>query len=324
MKVPLVERSIAQQNAQQVVLLPFDAHNHVQLSPTPWSLERKTTVQRSLCGMAVMSTHPRDFAKVLDMAMSPSRNDESSSASSSSSSSFCVVPCLGVHPWFVHELLEDDWTLTTSRTAKKNGTLSTTPITTTREVPRWVANLEDMILQNSHVMVGEIGLDKFHFDLVTRQLTTPLPKQIEAFRYQLELAMVYHRPVSIHCVRAIGPLMETLHHVIRQRKDTYRNEWQLPKLYFHAFGGKAATANQIITTLDKLSPTTSTTTNTSSSLSSTVGLDRLVLETDLEDLQQVPSSMARGIAKISEALDVTEQELIAATSANARDLYNLR
>jgi Tat protein secretion system quality control protein TatD with DNase activity len=41
-------------------------------------------------------------------------------------------------------------------------------------------------------------------------------------------------------------------------------------------------------------------------------------------LQQVPSSMARGIAKISEALGVTEQELIAATNANARELYNLR
>lgn len=55
----------------------------------------------------------------------------------------------------------------------------------------------------------------------------------------------------------------------------------------------------------------------------TVGLDRLVLETDLEDLQQVPSSMSWGIEKISQALDVTPQELIAATNANVRDLYNL-
>jgi Tat protein secretion system quality control protein TatD with DNase activity len=349
MKVPIVgsisQQQQQQQQAQEVaLLLPFDAHNHIQLSSTPMSLvDWKTTIQQSLCGMAIMSTHPRDFDKVLDMAMSTNPNLESSS-SSESTSSFCVVPCLGVHPWFLHELVEDDWTIVTAAT--------TTTITTAREIPRWVADLEDMILQHSHVMVGEIGLDKHHFDLNTRQLKTPLSKQIEAFQYQLELAMIHQRPVSIHCVRAIGPLMDTIQHVICQCKSNYSKQWHPPKLYFHAFGGKAATAKQIITSIEKQFPTTASTTTTtttmmSSSLSSTnvyfgfapiinftsgktmdvirtVGLHRLVLETDLEDWQQIPSSMTCGIEMIARALDVTPKELIAATNTNVRNLYNLR
>ena len=80
----LLTVSNAQQQAQEVqLLLPFDAHNHIQLSPTPMStVEWKTIIQQSLYGMAIMATHPRDFDKVLDLAMSTRHTNVESLSSS--------------------------------------------------------------------------------------------------------------------------------------------------------------------------------------------------------------------------------------------------
>ena len=91
-------------------VLPFDAHNHVHMGSTSPSLPLE-----SLSGMAVMSTRPKDFPIVLDMAESNKEKDK------------VVIPCLGVHPWFLHELTSDDW-----EESEPGSTL-----------PRWVFNLEE-------------------------------------------------------------------------------------------------------------------------------------------------------------------------------------
>ncbi|OEU07069.1 hypothetical protein FRACYDRAFT_252180 [Fragilariopsis cylindrus CCMP1102] len=54
-----------------------------------------------------------------------------------------------------------------------------------------------------------------------------------------------------------------------------------------------------------------------------VGIHRLVLETDHEDIQNIQSSMERGIDIISNALDCTPAELIRITNNNINDLYNI-
>ncbi|KAG7341041.1 metal-dependent hydrolase [Nitzschia inconspicua] len=333
------------------LLLPFDAHNHVQLGPTPVIVNE---LRQSLCGMAVMSTHPRDFHPVLDLAA-----EASSTFSSSLEDNFRVVPCLGIHPWFLHELLDDQWemvetTTTTTSTATSNQNNSNNnndhgdddddvDLTTTKR-PRWVVAMETLLLQHPNAVVGEIGLDKFHFDPVTKDLTSSMERQIDAFRYQLQLATQHHRPVSMHCVRAMGPVMDTIQEVYQTN-----NHKLPPKLYFHAFGGKAATATQIIKTLEKLFQKNNNNNNSKNKNNNSannniyfgfapvinnlesaktyeviraVGLDRLVLETDHEDVQYVPSSMAMGVSNIAKTLGVTPQQLICTTNANVRDLYS--
>ncbi|KAG7357843.1 TatD family hydrolase [Nitzschia inconspicua] len=345
------------------LLLPFDAHNHVQLGPTPVIINE---LGQSLCGMAVMSTHPRDFHPVLDLAA-----EASSSSSSSLEDTFRVVPCLGIHPWFLHELLDDQWemvettttttTTTTTNTATTNqnnsnnnnyhgdddddddhGDDDDVDLTTTKR-PRWVVAMETLLLQHPNAVVGEIGLDKFHFDPVTKDLTSSMERQIDAFRYQLQLAAQHRRPVSIHCVRAMGPVIDTIQEVYLTN-----NHKLPPKLYFHAFGGKAATATQIIKTLEKLFQKNINNNSKNKNKNSAnnniyfgfapvinnlesaktyeviraVGLDRLVLETDHEDVQYVPSSLAIGVSNIADTLGVIPQQLICTTNANVRDLYS--
>lgn len=357
-------------------LLPFDAHNHVQLG----ILNRQTTfdindLKHTICGMAIMSTHPRDYAKVLELSSLSSTSSSSSvsatlSSGSSNSDGMTLVPCLGVHPWFLHELTQDDWTLVESSVATSISStatdsiddLTTTPlpddkstIATTKQ-PRWVVQLEELLIEHPQAMVGEIGLDNFHFsDPTTKELSTPLEVQIRALEYQLELAIRYNRPVSVHCVRAMGPMMDCFARF--QNRKTKRKSTDdentdkcmrllPPRIYFHAFGGKVGTIPQLTKGLEKKSKKSSKNSNidndkdhegtkvyfgfapvinfqskkTAEAIRA-VGLDRLVLETDHEDVANVIPSMGMAIEEISKTLEVTTEELIERTNRNVQDLY---
>lgn len=278
--------------AAVMVVLPFDAHNHVQLGSTA----PEVAYVNALSGLAVMSTHPRDFPAVLEMA----KKSESK-----------IIPCIGVHPWFLHELTDKDWEEQSGKGKSSS-------------LPQWVANMESLLQSDPSIVVGEIGLDNFHFDPSTNELTTNMETQIKAVELQLALATKYKRPVSLHCVRAMGKLMDAL-------TKTQKDFGQLPPgIYFHAFGGKAATVTQIYKTLEKkkmskvyfgFAPVVNFESKKTMEVIQAVGLERLVLETDHEEANRVPQSMQLGVELISKALDVSEEELVRITNRNVQDLY---
>lgn len=85
----------------------------------------------------------------------------------------CVVPMLGLHPWFVQEA-SPGWFDTLARLAKDHP-----------------------------VGIGECGLD-FAVESFDRE------RQEDAFRWQLELARALDRPLSIHCRKAWDRLLALL------------------------------------------------------------------------------------------------------------------
>uniref|UniRef100_A0A7N0U8D6 TatD related DNase n=1 Tax=Kalanchoe fedtschenkoi TaxID=63787 RepID=A0A7N0U8D6_KALFE len=87
-----------------------------------------------------------------------------------------VIPNFGLHPWYVGE-----------------------------RSPEWLTTLKQYLKTTPSASVGEIGLDKG-----TRGRTVDFTDQVEAFRFQLELAKELERPASIHCVRAFGDLLPIL------------------------------------------------------------------------------------------------------------------
>jgi len=372
--------------------------------------------------MALMATHPRDFPIILDLEKEINKNndidnDNDIKGSDNDNEMMKILPCLGVHPWFLHELDQDDWTMVPSSSSSSSPSSDSSSTITGRSttlvadpddniecdnkdsgnyndndnnnnnnnnndtlssnsVPKWIADLEAFLLEHPHVPVGEIGLDNFHFDPYTKKLTTPMERQVEAFRYQLHLATKHRRPVSVHCVRAMGKIMDTLTEVA---DANYNNELLLlslssttttsmplsleddhgliilpPRIYFHAFGGKAATASQLVKTLEKrrrikiikkkddknknnnnkkfkttippkvyfgFAPLVNFESPKTLEVIQTIGIDRLVLETDHEDIQKVGPSMKLAIAVISKALEVSPEELIRVTNDNVKDLY---
>ena len=83
--------------------------------------------------------------------------------------------------------------------------------------PKWICDMEDLLIQHPQAIVGEIGLDGFRYKPSSqttqqqqKELLCPMEKQVLAFEYQLRLAAKLQRPVSIHTVQCFGPLMDVL------------------------------------------------------------------------------------------------------------------
>lgn len=99
-----------------------------------------------------------------------------------------VMPCLGLHPWFVRE--------------RSRG---------------WLECLESFLNEGCRGL-GEIGLDRWVRDRDEIQ-------QEEAFRAQLDLANRLGLPVMIHCLRAWGMLLAVLEEMGPPRAGMVIHAW---------------------------------------------------------------------------------------------------
>ena len=129
----------------------FDTHTHLQ--DERYGLEREAVIDRGLAAgvahMVTCGTEETDWAAVLTLA------DRRA----------CVVPMLGLHPWFIH-----------------------------RARLGWLEALREAVATHP-AGIGECGLD-FALETFDREA------QEAVFQAQLRLAREADRPVSIHCRKA--------------------------------------------------------------------------------------------------------------------------
>eukprot|EP00984_Skeletonema_dohrnii_P018483 scaffold8650_cov118-Skeletonema_dohrnii-CCMP3373.AAC.4 len=308
----------------------FDAHSHMHMGPRglviPAAVEQTPF---TFDGAAIMSTHPRDYIKV-DSIVSGLRDRD-----------YRAVPCYGIHPWFLYDVLtsSDD------------------------EEVDWLGELKQRLIDHPDAIVGEIGLDGNRWVEVEqsdqseesiwkreRVLACPMELQRKAFEEQLVLAAELQRPVSIHVVSAWGELFaafdnvrERMKHkheqmtvqVVDERRKRRKPKPKLlpPKIYFHAFSGKAGALPSIRSACTKgnipledvyfgfppaiknfYAPKTP-------GIMKEIGIRQMLLETDLEDAKSAWDDLKRGVTGISEALDMTESEVATTTYNNAHRFY---
>ncbi|MCK5153066.1 MAG: TatD family hydrolase [Spirochaetales bacterium] len=119
-----------------------------------------------------------------------------------------LVPFYGVHPWYVDALPEN-----------------------------WLYNLESCLV-DSHAGLGEIGLDR------ACSSKASFDHQQDVFTAQLDLAVSLNLPVSLHCVRSWGVLLEILQDkiLIKIADDKYS---RIPVM-IHSFSGSLETMKQLI------------------------------------------------------------------------------
>ncbi|CAM9474388.1 unnamed protein product [Scytosiphon promiscuus] len=86
---------------------------------------------------------------------------------------------LGLHPWSAHSRSES-----------------------------WLRDLTALLEQQPSALVGEIGLDKVARTPETRRVEWD--DQVEVFESQMSLAANLRRPVSLHCVKAYGKVVDYL------------------------------------------------------------------------------------------------------------------
>jgi TatD DNase family protein len=199
-----------------------------------------------------------------------------------------IFPMMGLHPCSVKENYADELNI----------------------VKHWLE-------QRQFVAIGEIGLD-FYWD------TTFTTQQYDAFKQQMEWALLYELPIVIHTRNA---MQETIETVRPYAESGLRG-------IFHCFGDSIETAQQIIE-MNFLLGIGGVLTYKKSGLAEVmehISLEHIVLETDAPYLTPVPfrgkrneSSYIRIIAeKLAEIKKVTMEEVAMITTANADKLFGTK
>lgn len=109
-----------------------------------------------------------------------------------------ITPAFGIHPWKAHTAVDG-----------------------------WRERLALLLEKHPHATVGECGLDRW-------VSSPPMEIQLPVFIDQLRLARAMRRPVTIHCLKAWGPLLEAL------------AQCPPPRFLMHSFGGSIETARQLL------------------------------------------------------------------------------
>ncbi|CAM9631398.1 unnamed protein product [Ascophyllum nodosum] len=139
---------------------------------------------------------------------------------------------VGLHPWYAHSKSDD-----------------------------WLRDLTALLRENPRAVVGEIGLDKVSRTPETGRVEWD--HQLEVFQSQMALAAMLSRPVSVHCVKAYGKLVEFLREEESIRRGTdakgpdidptaprglgYRSGPHLPpRIALHSFTGSIEVTKDIL------------------------------------------------------------------------------
>ena len=129
----------------------FDAHIHLSnfkdISPAELIGRLKFAgIQKCVC----VSAHPDDWAKAAAFARS---------------FEFEVVPCFGLHPWYINDAHQG-----------------------------WAKRLEEYLLEFETALIGECGFDRLK--------NSDFESAKKVFEPQLELAYALKRPLMLHMVKA--------------------------------------------------------------------------------------------------------------------------
>lgn len=197
-----------------------------------------------------------------------------------------IQPFFGIHPWWTETVAEG-----------------------------WDVRLAELLDRFPKAGIGEIGLDALRKEVNS-------PETVEAqkrlFRAQLELAVRWERPVSVHCVRAWDWLWEPLRKTVGRAGQP---------ILFHAFSGSPEQITQILENFRW---------NAFFSLASfrfqpesrrflrllpTIPQDRLLLETDT-DSQSDAQKIGEFYEKLSPILGLTPERLAELTNQNLNRFLN--
>ena len=198
----------------------------------------------------------------------------------------CIA--FGLHPWFIKE-----------RSAQCFQTL------------------EGLLTTYPQASVGEIGIDHA---LENRNDA----EQEAVFLTQLEIARKFDRPVTIHCRRAWGRLIELL--------DQFG---ELPRgMLIHCFGGSAEVATELVRRGAHISFSGSITRPNAKKAGAAIRAvpdDRILIETDAPDIlphgappgANEPANLPLVLAKAAELRGVPQAELAELTFRNAERFFSL-
>jgi len=172
-------------------------------------------------------------------------------------------------------------------------------------------------LESGMVAIGECGLD-----FLRAKDSDARARQVEVFRAHLELARATGLPLTIHCVKAHGPLLELL----RERAT--------PPAAMHAFSGSAEVASQLVDAGHYISFAANVcipNARRSVEAAQAIPRERLLIETDSPDqtpparrpAANEPAFIVDVVARLAELRGVEASALAEQTAINACRLFDV-
>ena len=197
----------------------------------------------------------------------------------------CIIPALGIHPWYLSSLPSG-----------------------------WLSVLEKLLLSDSRIAVGEIGLD-----YMLPQKNDEVQKTV--FYEQVQLARRLKRPVSIHCRKAWGSLLDML------RTDTTLHGTMI----MHSYGGSVELLEELQSYGAYFSFSGAITHEKNRRCREAavmVRSDRLLMETDSPDMLPVnysgpnePSNLPVVAQCLADLRSVSFELIADSTTANAETIF---
>lgn len=176
-------------------------------------------------------------------------------------------------------------------------------------------DLEDLIKKEKVVAIGEIGLD-YHWTKDNKD------KQIEFFKYQLELAKKYDLPVIVHARESVQDVLDII------------KESGVTKGSMHCFSGSYEMAIEFIKLGFKIGidgPITFKNNKKQQSVVKKLDLKDILLETDSPYLSPEPNrgkensplNLKYIVQKVAQIKEISEKDVIDITTRNAKELFKI-
>ncbi|ORY88821.1 TatD family [Leucosporidium creatinivorum] len=257
-----------------------------------------------------------------------------------------ILPCYGLHPWFIHSLsLSDSPTVPTreehyttlfpSSTDVSQPSPSLATLLSSLPPPLLLSNFLSTLTNNLEAhptaLLGEIGLDKafripnppeLASSAKNSDLQTPLAHQIAVAEAQIRVAIRLERHLSFHSVRAPQDTVRLLER-IRGEPDG----WGRVHVCLHSFGGSPETAKQV----QKMHPNAFFSFSTIISgrsprfheLLRAINADRLLVESDFSHTSQLDAQVWEVFEEICEAREWSAEECVEQLETNWRKFLEL-
>lgn len=168
---------------------------------------------------------------------------------------------------------------------------------------------------STYIAIGEVGIDLYWDKKYAKE-------QTEALDAQMDMALAAGLPMIIHCRDGLDTILD----LMRSRPS------RIPGLIFHSFGGTADDVAEIRRLCDPMFGINGIVTFKNSRLHETlpsIGLDRILLETDAPYLAPVPCRGKRNesaylrhtAARVAEIFGTTTASVDAITTENAQRAF---
>ena len=197
-------------------------------------------------------TKPTDDKSVVSLTCGVSPLDWNDALNYASQSQH-ILPALGVHPWYLGDIMVDGINNIDNINEDIGKYLKWD----------WLSDLETHLSKHPHLLVGEIGLCKMarfvrEFPKDKGGKATALQLQKLVFQKQLDLAAKWSRPITVHCVNAHGLFMEVMTDTLKKAKESCTETYDIteakihwkkafpPAIAMHSFTGTAHHVGEIL------------------------------------------------------------------------------